>query len=118
VAKSSLFKAISPAPASTGTNTDSGSGAGALPFESDGDDLDDTSDEDDFYPQLDRTFVSVREHRRLPRLLAECIDKCLQQEPGLRPSLEQLFDALTRVAALDPKTIGAVYESAATVTNR
>ena len=91
---------------------------GTLPFESDGDDLDDTSDEDDFYPQLDRTFVSVREHRRLPRLLAECIDKCLQQEPGLRPSLEQLFDALTRVAALDPKTIGAVYESAATVTNR
>lgn len=59
----------------------------------------------------------MREHRRLPRLLAECIDKCLQQEPGLRPSLEQLFDALTRVAALDPKTIGAVYESAATVTN-
>jgi serine/threonine protein kinase len=91
---------------------------GALPFESDRDDLVDTSDEDDFYPQLDRTFVSVREHRRLPRLLAECIDKCLQHEPGLRPSLEHLFDALTRVAALDPKTIGAVYESAATVTNR
>jgi eukaryotic-like serine/threonine-protein kinase len=90
---------------------------GALPFESGGDDLADTSDED-FYPQLDRTFVSVREHRRLPPLLAECIDKCLQQEPALRPSLEELFDRLTRVAAIDPKTIGAVYQSAATETNR
>ena len=90
---------------------------GALPFESEADDPADMSDED-FYPQLDRAFVSVREHRRLPKLMADCIDRCLQEEPALRPSLEQLFDSLSRVAAVDPKTIGAEYQSTATATNR
>jgi serine/threonine protein kinase len=91
---------------------------GALPFEVGEDDSPDTSEEDDFYPQLDRAFVSVREHGRLPELLAECVDRCLLQEPAFRPSLQELFHTLSRVADVDPKTIGAVHQSAATATSR
>jgi eukaryotic-like serine/threonine-protein kinase len=49
------------------------------------------------YPQLERRPPSIRRLRRLPRPLAHLIDSCLESEPGDRPDLTALLDALESV---------------------
>ncbi|MEU5852368.1 serine/threonine-protein kinase [Saccharopolyspora shandongensis] len=50
------------------------------------------------FPQLEFRAPSVRTKRRLPRLLADAIDRCLEPDPQHRPSLSELTAALTAVA--------------------
>lgn len=49
------------------------------------------------YPQLEHRAQSVRVHRRLPRLLADVIDGCLEPEPRARPTVDRLAAALEEV---------------------
>lgn len=67
---------------------------GEVPFEAYGD-TDYTGDEDDRYDQLERRAESVREHRRLPRALADAIDACLEPDPTRRPTVEELSHSLS-----------------------
>jgi eukaryotic-like serine/threonine-protein kinase len=50
------------------------------------------------YPQLEHRAPPVRSERRLPRPLAEMIDRSLEPDPALRPSLAELAAALAPVA--------------------
>ncbi|MFB6781106.1 serine/threonine-protein kinase [Streptomyces sp. NPDC056352] len=72
---------------------------GDVPFDNgvttDGtDDGDDTSGEDDWYPQLEKPAQPVRSRRRLPRDLATAIDSCLRPDPAARPTISELAAAL------------------------
>jgi eukaryotic-like serine/threonine-protein kinase len=49
------------------------------------------------YPQLNVRALPVRSLRRLPRPLANAIDRCLEPAPDQRPSLSELNDAMTAV---------------------
>ena len=55
-------------------------------------------DESREYPQLANRAAPARSLRRLPRPLAGAIDRCLEPEAELRPSLVELAEALTPVA--------------------
>ncbi|GLY68589.1 serine/threonine-protein kinase [Amycolatopsis taiwanensis] len=58
-------------------------------------------DDDLDYPQLDVRAPSVRKERRLPRSLADVIDRCLEPDPEQRPSLSELTAVLTDVTGDD-----------------
>ncbi|MFJ8013766.1 serine/threonine-protein kinase [Streptomyces sp. NPDC096339] len=77
---------------------------GDVPFDS-GETLDESSDgngdagtggQDDWYPQLEEPPPPVRSRRRLPRDLAEAIDRCLRLDPAARPAIPELAAALDR----------------------
>ena len=55
-------------------------------------------DESREYPQLEQRAPAVGTRRRLPRALAGAIDRCLEPDPALRPSVRELADALVPVA--------------------
>lgn len=44
--------------------------------------------------QTEGPATSVRTFRRLPATFATIIDRCLESEPGRRPAIEELFNAL------------------------
>jgi eukaryotic-like serine/threonine-protein kinase len=50
------------------------------------------------YPQLEHRAPPLRERRRVPRALADAVDRCLEPNAGERPSLEELRGALEAVA--------------------
>ena len=50
------------------------------------------------YPQLEQPPPSIRKHRRLPGVLAEAIDACLQPDPAHRPQVADLHAALDAFA--------------------
>jgi eukaryotic-like serine/threonine-protein kinase len=45
-------------------------------------------------PQLSREGAASLQRRKLPRVLGEVIDACLQREPSARPALRAMADAL------------------------
>jgi serine/threonine protein kinase len=54
-------------------------------------------DDPDRYDQLERRAAPIRTARRLPRVLAEAIDACLEPDPSQRPTvraLAELIDSL------------------------
>ena len=55
-------------------------------------------DESREYPQLEDRAAPAGSLRRLPRPLADAIDRCLEPEPELRPSLAELSQTLIPVA--------------------
>lgn len=85
---------------------------GLLPFED--------PDDDDSEPEGDETSSStdlpsepitepppsLATRRRVPRALTEVVDRCLALDPGDRPSLEDLSQALEGVSGIDPKRAG------------
>jgi len=56
-------------------------------------------DKDSQYPQLSERAAPVGTHRRLPRAFAQVVDACLEPSAEDRPSPEQLFELLERLAA-------------------
>lgn len=50
------------------------------------------------YEQLERRADPVRRYRRLPAPLALLVDGCLELDPGLRPTLDELADGLRAFA--------------------
>lgn len=49
---------------------------------------------------------AMRSRGRFPRPVADCIDACLDPDPGARPALPDLAAALAAHAQLDPKQVG------------
>jgi serine/threonine protein kinase len=58
---------------------------------------------DDRYPQLEGRPQSIRAHRRLPSHLASLVDACLDPEPAMRPSIDDISSSLQRAARIDPR---------------
>lgn len=50
------------------------------------------------YEQLERRADSVRRHRRVPPAFAAAMDRCLEPDPGGRPSLDELTGLLRALA--------------------
>ncbi len=50
------------------------------------------------YPQLEERAPSLRSQRRLPRALADVVDRCLEPDAASRPTLAELRAALEPVA--------------------
>ena len=55
------------------------------------------SDDSIGYPQLEQRAPALRSRRRLPKALADTVDRCLEQNPAGRPSLAELRAALEPV---------------------
>ncbi len=55
-------------------------------------------DESVEYPQLEGRAPALRSERRLPAPLAAIVDRCLEPDPGDRPSLPELRQALEPIA--------------------
>lgn len=53
-----------------------------------------TCGRDDWYPQLEERAPPVGTRRRLPRPLAEAIDRCLEPDPSARPAVTELAGIL------------------------
>jgi serine/threonine protein kinase len=73
---------------------------GHPPFGDDGaDETDDPTpaDEEPAYPQLEGRAPRLRTLRRLPALLADAVDACLEPDPARRPSIAELAAALADV---------------------
>ncbi len=51
-------------------------------------------DEEGRYDQLERRAIPARSRRRLPTTLANTIDRCLEPEPKLRPTMKELAEYL------------------------
>jgi serine/threonine protein kinase len=56
------------------------------------------ADESVEYPQLEHRAPPVRSGRRLPRALADAVDRCLEPDTRARPTLAELRSALEPVA--------------------
>jgi serine/threonine protein kinase len=56
------------------------------------------ADESVEYPQLEQRAPLLRSRRRLPAGLAGAVDRCLDPDPGARPSLAELRTALEPIA--------------------
>jgi len=46
------------------------------------------------YEQVERRADSIRQHRRLPATLTAALDACLNPEPAMRPSADELLKVL------------------------
>jgi serine/threonine protein kinase len=56
------------------------------------------ADESVAYPQLEKRAPLLRSRRRLPAALTGAVDRCLEPEPGARPSFAELRAVLEPIA--------------------
>ena len=59
---------------------------------------DDEDDEEPNYEQLERRIVPIRSYRRVPAPFANLVENCLEPDPTLRPTVEELREGLTKLA--------------------
>jgi serine/threonine protein kinase len=79
-------------------------GIGAVLFEASTDEVPfDAYDDEDRYEQLERLAESVRSYRRVPATFNDLVDSCLDPDPALRPTVDEVARSLTIVAQRGPR---------------
>ena len=68
---------------------------GELPF--------DAPDDDDRYEQLERRVEPVRAYRRVPAAFNDLVASCLEADPTLRPTVDEVSKHLTALAQREPR---------------
>jgi serine/threonine protein kinase len=58
----------------------------------------DEDDDEPSYEQLERRIVPIRSYRRVPAPFANLVESCLEPDPTLRPTVEELREGLTKLA--------------------
>ena len=59
---------------------------------------DDEDDDEPSYEQLRRRIVPIRSYRRVPAPFANLVESCLEPDPTLRPTVDELREGLTKLA--------------------
>jgi serine/threonine protein kinase len=79
-------------------------GIGAVLFETaTGDVPFDAYDDESRYDQLERRAESVRAYRRVPAAFNDLVGSCLEPDPALRPTVDELTKSLTALVQREPR---------------
>ena len=83
-------------------------GIGAVLFEAATGELPFDAYDDEFrYDQLERRAESVRAYRRVPAAFSDLVASCLEPDPALRPTVDQLTKSLATLAQMEGPALGA-----------